>query len=84
MTDKKEPNDWDALLVFPVGCNTGSEDALALADRERMKDECDADLFTVEEDGREVLDHFLNTVFGTDRQMRPKGLLRIRMKGKEE
>jgi hypothetical protein len=36
------------------------------------------------EDDREVLDHFLGVVFGTDRQKRPKGLLRIRLKGKEE
>jgi hypothetical protein len=84
VTDKKDPGDWDALLVFPVACNAGSEDAIALADREKMKTEHEADLFTVMEDDREILDHFLNVVFGTDRQGRPKGLLRIRLKGKEE
>src|SRR6516162_3295011 len=47
VTDKKDPGDWDALLVFPVGYNASSEDSLVLADRERMKMEHDADLFTV-------------------------------------
>ncbi len=84
VTSKKEPVDWDAVLVFPVGCNTGSADAIVLADRDRIRRDYDGDLFTVSEDDPELLDHFVSTIFGTDRHGVPKGLVRIHLTVKEE
>ncbi len=84
VTDKKEPGDWDAVLTFPVGCNAASLDAIVLADRGRVQKDHDGDLFTMMEDDVELLYHYVEVVFGTDRKMRPKGLLRIRLKGKED
>jgi len=82
--DKREPLDWDGVLVFPVGCDTGSEDAVILADRDRIRIDHEGDLFTISEDDAEALHHFLEVVFATDRRKRPKGLVRIRLKGKED
>jgi hypothetical protein len=84
VTDKKDPGDWDAVLVFPVECNAASEDAVLLTDRERIRKDHGGDLFTITEDDQEVLEHFVKDVFGTDREKRPKGLLCLRLKGKED
>jgi len=79
VTDKREPLDWDGVLVFPVGSNSGSADALLLADRDSIRVEYEGDLFTISEEDRDVLHHLVAIVFATDRQKRPKGLLRIRL-----
>lgn len=84
VTDKKEPIDWDAVLVFPAGCNTGSEDAVLLADRDAIRRDYDGDLFTVSQDDPDPLEHFVNGIFGTDRRNMAKGLVRIRLTDKED
>lgn len=79
VTAKREPEDWDGVMVFPAGTDAASPETLALADRERMKDGYGADLFLVFENDRDLLDHFVSEVFGQDRRGRPKGLVRIRL-----
>ncbi len=80
VTSKKEPVDWDAVLVVPVGFNSASEDGSALADRESIKAEHGGDLFVLYEDDAQAIDHLVSEVFSHDRQMRPKGILLIQLK----
>src|SRR5574341_2107167 len=73
-TDKKEPGDWDAVLVLPAGAKIGSKEAIALADRPEVRKRYGGDLFTVMEEDTEVLDHYVKRVFVQDRDGRKKGL----------
>jgi hypothetical protein len=84
VTDKKDPGDWDAALLVPVGFNSGSRDAVALVDRERIKKDYGGDLFVIFEDDADVLEYYVEQVFGHDRAGREKGLLVIRLNVKEE
>jgi hypothetical protein len=83
VTDKKEPGDWDAVLLLPVGAKIWSKEAIALADRPEVKKRYGGDLFTMMEEDTEVLAHYLEGVFVRDRQGRMKGILVLRLKGKE-
>lgn len=84
VTDKKNPGDWDAVVVAPVGTNCASAGVLRLIDRPRVKKEFGGDLFLIMEDDGELLNHYVNGVFVKDRLGRDKGLLRIRLGGKED
>lgn len=83
VTDKKEPGDWDAVLLLPVGARIWSKEALALADRPEIRKRHGGDLFTMMEEDTEVLAHYLEGVFVRDRHGRAKGMLVLRLKGKE-
>ena len=84
VTDKKGPGDWDAVLVVPVGFNPGSKDGAFLADRKRIKEDYGGDLFVIYEDDVEILEHYVDQVFGHDRHGRPKGMLVIDLTDKEK
>ena len=83
VTDKKDPKDWDAVVVAPVGTNCASAAVLRLVDRPRVKKQFGGDLFMIMEDDGELLNHYMNEVFVKDRLGRPKGLLRIPLLTKE-
>lgn len=82
-TDKKEPGDWDAVLVLPAGAKIGSKEAIALANRPEVRKRFGGDLFTVMEEDTEVLDHYVKRVFVHDRDGRKKGLVLLRLRVKE-
>jgi hypothetical protein len=83
VTDKKSPGDWDALLIVPVSYNAASPAGAALADRPTIRRAHGGDLFVVSEGDGDVVEHYLKNVFTLDREGRPKGILRIRLKGME-
>ena len=83
VTDKKEPGDWDAVLLLPAGARIWSKEAIALADRPDVRKRYDGDLFTVSEEDTEVLAHYVEGVFVHDRNGRAKGLVVLRLKRKE-
>ncbi|MGH9365940.1 MAG: DUF6932 family protein [Thermoanaerobaculia bacterium] len=84
VTDKKDPGDWDAALLVPVGFNSASLDAAALVDRERIRKDHGGDLFVIFEDDAEILDYYVGQVFARERSGSEKGLLVIRLNVKEE
>jgi len=84
VTNKKDPGDWDAVLVAPVGTNCASPEVLRLVDRPRVKKDFGGDLFLIMEDDPELLNHYLSGVFVKDRMGRSKGLVRVRLGAKEE
>ncbi len=83
VTDKKEPGDWDAVLVLPVGSPIWSKEAIAMADRPEVRKRYGGDLFTMMEEDTEVLAHYVDEVFAHDRHGRAKGLVVVRLKTKE-
>jgi hypothetical protein len=83
VTDKKEPGDWDAVLLLPAGARIGSKEAIALADRPELRKRYGGDLFTVMEEDTEVLAHYVERVFVRDRHGRAKGLILFRLNRKE-
>ncbi len=81
-TSKKEPGDWDGILIVPLaGFSTGSKQVRFFTDLPALKKNFHADLFMLYEDDNEVIDHYLKDVFARDREKRPKGILRLRLKG---
>ena len=84
VTDKKEPRDWDAVLVLSPGARIGSKEAQTLTGREVMKKRFGGDLFTVMEEDAEILKHYVEGVFSHDRDGRAKGLLIVELKEKAD
>lgn len=83
VTDKREPGDWDGVLVVPAGFPVGGRDGTFLADRKRIKVECGGDLFVVMEDDADIVTYYVQEVFGRDREGRTKGLVLIRLQAGE-
>lgn len=83
VTDKKEPGDWDAVLLLPTGARIGSKEAIALADRPEVRKRYGGDLFTMMDEDTEVLAHYIEGVFVRDRHGRAKGLVLLRLDRKE-
>jgi hypothetical protein len=83
VTDKKEPGDWDAVLLLPTSARIWSKEAIALADRPEVRKRYGGDLFTVSEEDTEVLAHYVEGVFVHDRHGREKGLVALRLKKRE-
>jgi hypothetical protein len=83
VTGKKEPLDWDAVLVVPKGFDATREGAITLVDRETVRTMYDGDLLVFIEDDTEAIDHYVHDVFSHDRERRKKGILLIRLKGEE-
>jgi hypothetical protein len=83
VTDKKEPGDWDAVLVLPMGARIWSMEAIALADRPEVRKRFGGDLFTVMEEDTEVLAHYVERIFARDREGRAKGIVLLRLRRKE-
>lgn len=84
VTAKKEPRDWDAVVVAPVETNCASPEVLTLVDRPGIKKEFGGDLFLIMEDDGELLEHYLGGVFVRDRLGRAKGLVLVRLGTKEK
>lgn len=84
VTDKRDPGDWDAVVVAPVETNCASREVLRLVDRPRVKREFGGDLFLILEDDGELLNHYVNGVFVKDHLGRAKGIVRIRLVMKED
>ncbi len=83
VTDKKEPGDWDAVLLVPAGARIGSKEALLLANRQEIRKRIGGDLFTVSVEDPEVPAHYVERVFVRDREGRPKGLAVLKLARKE-
>jgi hypothetical protein len=84
VTDKKDPRDWDAVVVAPIGTNCASREVLRLVDRPRLKKEFGGDVFLIMEDDAELLNHYVGGVFVKDRLGRAKGLVRLHLGTKEK
>ncbi|HVR86343.1 MAG TPA: hypothetical protein VMU54_18615 [Planctomycetota bacterium] len=83
VTNKKEPGDWDAVLLVPAGARIGSKEAILLANRPEIRKRYGGDLFTVSAEDPEVLAHYVDGVFVRDREGRAKGLAVIKLTRKE-
>lgn len=83
VTSKREPLDWDAVLVVPTAFDPSSKAGVALSDREAIRAEHGGDLFVIFEDDTEELDHMVGRVFSRDRGLTEKGVLLIRLTGRK-
>lgn len=83
VTDKKDPGDWDAVLIFRNLAGVGSIAGALLSDRTGIKRRYGGDLFTVLEEDVEIWIHYVHDVFTKDRDGFPKGILRIDIAAEE-
>jgi hypothetical protein len=83
VTMKKEPLDWDAVLVVPEGFDPTTEEGVALGDRDAVRTLHEGDLLVFFEDDKEAIEHYVGRVFAHDREHRKKGVIVIRLKGEK-
>lgn len=83
VTNKKDPLDWDAVLVVPKGFDPTTRDGVALADRDAIRTMHEGDLLVFFEDDAQAIGHYVHQVFSHDRELRKKGIVVIRLKGEK-